>query len=189
MQNTQRQTNKIWTIFIQIQRKTVFCVTKALLQCQTHPVVLCWSANSVSLIPVRTQNGCEISKTLVKTEMKEMLMCFQTLLQSKGSEIKGKPEQTAETLSQSFLWELSDQDWLGKLFVTDTSSHLSKRRKMLFKSSLTCSSSSVTSSLETREMSSTTLCCMARHVLFSSWHTRCFSYMKCISVLNYGIPF
>lgn len=39
---------------------------------------------------------------------------------------------------------------------------------MLLRSSLTCSSSSVTSSLETREISSTTLCCMALHVLFSS---------------------
>ncbi len=51
---------------------------------------------------------------------------------------------------------------------------------MLFKSSLMCSRSSVTSSLDTREMSSTTLCCMARHVLFSSWKTTCAS-----ALLNY----
>lgn len=45
---------------------------------------------------------------------------------------------------------------------------------MLLRSSLTCRSSSVTSSLETREISSTTRCCIALHVLFSSftvWHS------------------
>lgn len=47
--------------------------------------------------------------------------------------------------------------------------YLSYRRKMLLRSSLTCSSSSVTSSLDTQEMSSTILCCMARHVRFSSY--------------------
>lgn len=47
-------------------------------------------------------------------------------------------------------------------------SYLSYRRKMLLRSSLTCNSSSVTSSLETREISSTTRCCIALHVLFSS---------------------
>lgn len=55
--------------------QTALCVKKVVLQYQTHPVVLCSSAYSVSLIPVRTQSGGEISKTLVTMEMKEMLMC------------------------------------------------------------------------------------------------------------------
>lgn len=50
--------------------------------------------------------------------------------------------------------------------------HLSYRRNMLLRSSLTCSSSSVTSSFDTREMSSTTRCCIARHVLCSSLRRR-----------------
>ncbi len=58
---------------------SILCVKKVVLQYQTHPVVLCSSAYSVSLIPVRTQSAGEISKTLVTMEMKEMLMCFQTL--------------------------------------------------------------------------------------------------------------
>ncbi len=58
---------------------SILCVKKAVLQYQTHPVVLCCSAYSVSLIPVRKQSAGEISKTLVTMEMKEMLMCFQTL--------------------------------------------------------------------------------------------------------------
>lgn len=48
-------------------------------------------------------------------------------------------------------------------------SHLSYLRKTLFKSSFTCSSSSVTSSLDTREISSTILCCMALQVRFNSY--------------------
>lgn len=55
------------------------CVKKEVLQCQTHPIVLCCSAYPVSLVSVRTQSAGEISKTLVKMKMKEMLMCFQTL--------------------------------------------------------------------------------------------------------------
>ncbi len=43
---------------------------------------------------------------------------------------------------------------------------------MLLRSSLTCRSSSVTSSLDTREMSSTILCCIALHVLFNSLKKR-----------------
>lgn len=69
--------------------------------------------------------------------------------------------------NQSFVFVLLEQ-------IASDGAHLSYRRKMLLRSSLTCSSSSVTSSLETREISSTTLCCIARHVRFSSfrgWHT------------------
>lgn len=57
----------------------------------------------------------------------------------------------------------------GMYLFSKHKAHLSYRRKMLLRSSLTCSSSPVTSSLETREISSTTLCCIALHVLFSSW--------------------
>lgn len=61
--------------------------------------------------------------------------------------------------------------------------HLSYRRKMLLRSSFACRSSSVTSSLETREISSTTLCCIARHVLFSSL-TEC-HMNRLINILSY----
>lgn len=61
--------------------------------------------------------------------------------------------------------------------------HLSYRRKMLLRSSFACRSSSVTSSLETREISSTTLCCIARHVLFSSL-TEC-HMNRLINTLSY----
>lgn len=65
--------------------------------------------------------------------------------------------------------ELSNQSTFCRIWALR---YLSYRRNILLRSSLTCSSSSVTSSLDTRLISSTTLCCMARHVRFSSWMER-----------------